>query len=81
MDWSGRAVRNDKRAYIPENGSPIVERLGAEKGVLIQFLGNRSKQIHHAIGPVSRLQRLASSFGQKFIKGLGLSRRLCPGNG
>jgi hypothetical protein len=78
VDWSGRAIRSDKRGYIPESAPPILSRLGVEHAALLDYLGKRPSPAPHAIGPVSRLRRLARSFGQEFIKGLGLGRLLCP---
>jgi hypothetical protein len=78
VDWSGRAIRSDKRGYIPESAPPILSRLGVEHAALLDYLGKRPSPAPHAIGPVSRLRRLAHSFGQEFIKGLGLGRQLCP---
>jgi len=78
VDWSGRAIRKDKRGYIPANMPPILSRLGMEAKPVLDYLSRKEKPSFTAIGPVSRLKSFARSIGQHFIKGQSLGRGLCP---
>ncbi len=81
VDWAGRAIRSDKKGFIPPDTPPIVQRLGMDQDVLLNYIGNRPQHFHTALGSVDRLRLLAQSVGLKFIKGVTLGRRLCPAPG
>ena len=78
VDWSGRAIRNDKRGYIPADIPPILRRLGMEATPVLDYLSRKEEPSFTAIGPVSRLKSFAKSIGQHFVKGQSLGRKLCP---
>lgn len=78
VDWAGRAVRSDKRGYIPPDTPPILQRLGMEEGILLDYLSRKPRTITAALGTVSRLRSMAHNLGLSFIRGISLSRQLCP---
>jgi len=78
VDWGGRAVRAGKSGSIPENAPPILQRLSMDPSEVLNFMTQRVENPTHALGPVSLLRELAQSVGLKFLKGIGLGRRLCP---
>ena len=84
VDWTGRAIRDDKRGAIPNTIPPILERLKLNPKTYLAFVGKQSfhlpekkRQPHNkALGSVEHLKMLATQLGQKFICGLGDARRL-----
>jgi len=70
VDGSGRAVIEGKRGHIPENLSPILDRLNINPEHYIRFI-NRSEQhrFGHFIGPIQTMRELAKRFGKTFLKG------------
>ena len=64
VDWTGRAIRLDKRGYIPHHLAPVLQRLGIEEG---QWLGQVTLFRRHgirAIGDKLCCQRYAAHCGQ-----------------
>lgn len=81
VDWAGRALRSDKKGFIPPQTPPLLQRLAMEQGALLDYIGRKPANFHTALGPVFRLRLFAQSVGMKFIKGISLGRRLCPESG
>jgi REP element-mobilizing transposase RayT len=78
VDWAGRAIRSDKKGFIPPDTPPILQRLGMEQNVLLNYIRRKPQHFPTALGPAFRLRLLAQSLGLKFIKGVNLGRKLCP---
>lgn len=69
VDWTGRAIREDKRGAIPANVKPILEELGVKEEHWVtntQYFGSRFPR---AIGRLSRVRRLVSRTKGKWFKG------------
>ncbi|WMS87517.1 transcription factor IIS helical bundle-like domain-containing protein [Pleionea litopenaei] len=77
VDYSGRAIRCDKRGYIPSDLPPILERLNLEPDGFLELM-QRDDNIAglRAVGSPSALTHLLDSLDQRFIKGVGISNRL-----
>ena len=75
LDWTGRQLRTDKRGAIPEELSPILERLqiGGELGWL-QLMGQFSRLFRRAAGRPHSLQREREQRGCRVMQGIGHSR-------
>jgi putative transposase len=79
LNWSGRAIRSDKRGYIPADIPPILAHAGMQAPGVLDYLAKTDKtRPSVAIGPVSMLRAFARSVGRQFIKGHSLGRLLCP---
>ena len=78
VDWSGRAIRKNKRGHIPDHFPPILERLRMEASPFLDYLTRKEPSIPTAIGPISMLRSFARSIGQHFIKGHSLGKVLYP---
>jgi REP element-mobilizing transposase RayT len=77
VDWAGRAVREGKRGAIPESAPPILHRLGLEPERYLDHLaGTTSTEQPTVIGPVRKVREAAEQLGRRFIKGVGVARRL-----
>jgi len=77
VDYSGRAIRNEKRGYIPSNLPPILERLNLEADGFLELM-QRDDNIAglRAVGSPSALTHLLDNLDQRFIKGIGISNKL-----
>ncbi|WMS85872.1 transposase [Pleionea litopenaei] len=77
VDYSGQAIRCDKRGYIPSDLPPVLERLNLEPDGFLELM-QRDDNIAglRAVGSPSALTHLLDSLDQRFIKGVGISNRL-----
>jgi hypothetical protein len=78
VDWAGRAVKENKRGYIPSTMPPILTRLGMRAPPVLDYLKKQEKHTTAALGPVSMLRAFAKSVGRQFVKGQSLGKQLCP---
>lgn len=78
VDWTGRAIREGKPGYIPDNLPPILERLGIDPSQWLQHMQPRRNRFGRAVGRWQRLKTHARRIGQQWIKGIGLSQQLYP---
>src|SRR5690606_21570631 len=76
VDWSGRAIREDKRGSIDARLPPIMQRLGIDRGaweLAMQPLGN---VFGRALGRLDHLRLHAQTLGQSWVRGLRQAERL-----
>jgi len=78
VDWAGRAIKENRRGYIPSGMPPILTRLGMRATPVLEYLAKQEKHTSAALGPVSMLRAFAKSVGRRFVKGQSLGKRLCP---
>ena len=78
VDWGGRAIKHNKRGYIPAHAPLILRRLGVDAAPVLDYLSKDDLPGLGALGPVSMLKAFAKSVGRKFIKGHAFANRLCP---
>ncbi len=71
LDWTGRQVRRDKRGAIPNEVSPILERLGISAEFWVDTVTHFGHWFHRAAGGVSRLTKEATRAGKRWFQGLG----------
>jgi hypothetical protein len=76
VDWTGRAVRPDKRGSIDDTYPPILERLNIDPDHWLRYMQPSGNVFHHAIGRVRKMQNYALSLGQLWLQGQGTSQRL-----
>lgn len=75
-DWTGRAIRGDKRGFIPDDVPPILARLGIDERAWVETVRNYGPRLGGVVGPVERLRRLARRWGRRWLRGLTPSRAL-----
>jgi len=78
VDWTGRAIRPDKRGFIPEITPKILGRLGIEPQQFIEYSGRMLKVFGTAVGTPERMVALCAKRQTRFLWGLRASRRLFP---
>lgn len=81
VDWSGRAIRADKKGYIPKTTPPILQRLGMQPEQLLEYLQHKPDTLLCALGPVSLIRQMAENLGARFLHGISLARQLYPERG
>ncbi|MDN5872410.1 MAG: transposase [Nitrococcus sp.] len=77
-DWTGRAIREDKRGFIPESVPPILVRLGIDENAWIETVRDYGPRFRRAVGPAERLRRLARKLGHRWLWGLTPITALYP---
>jgi hypothetical protein len=77
VDWSGRAIREDKRGAISSTLPPILQRLHLDPEHFLRHVHKGGRGYHvAALGRIDRLREAAERLGRRFLKGHGQSRRL-----
>ena len=69
VDWTGRAIRTDKRGSIPKNLAPIFERINMSSDDWLTAVKNASHAYGLAKGPIARLKEYAERIGRQWIRG------------
>ena len=79
VDWTGRAIRSDKRGYIPEGVPPILIRLGLEADNWIETVRHFRRHFYDFVGPANILMQQSQTAGRRWFRGFGACRRLLTG--
>ena len=75
VDWTGRAVRDDKRGAIPAHIQPIFQRMGLKHEEWPEIVQNFGRRYRLAAGAVERLRAFSQRLGRYWLQGVGASRR------
>jgi putative transposase len=78
VDWTGRAVRDDKRGSIPTKLPPILQRLNIDPEQWLKAATGMEHRFYHAIGPVSCIQQYCSRLKRRWLHGTSACRALYP---
>ncbi len=70
VDWTGRAVREDKRGAIPEGLTPILLRLSIEPENWLDSVSQFESRYRRVMGPVKALRELAEATGVRWFHGI-----------
>jgi hypothetical protein len=70
VDWTGRAIRDDKRGHIDSNLPPIMRRLDIDPGAWETAMQPRGNVFGRAMGRLNHLRLHANTLGQSWVKGL-----------
>jgi putative transposase len=76
VDWTGRAIREDKRGYIPADVPPILTRLGVEAESWIETVRHFRRHFYDYVGPGDLLAQHGRALGRRWLRGVGACRRL-----
>ncbi|WP_028863806.1 transposase [Psychromonas aquimarina] len=69
VDWTGRAVRNDKSGAVSEQRPSLLSVLGIESDTWIELASSFGKDYHGAVGSVEELALFAEHTGKRWISG------------
>jgi REP element-mobilizing transposase RayT len=76
VDWTGRAVRSDKRGAIDDRLPPIMQRLGIDGDAWRLAMRPRGNVFGRAMGRLDHLRLHAHTLGQSWVRGLHRAERL-----
>ena len=65
VDWTGKAIREDKRGYIAESAPPILQRLDISPTHWLELTTSFESRFKGIVGSVETVKRLCSHFGLK----------------
>jgi hypothetical protein len=68
-DWTGRAVRDDKRGSLPEELEPILDTLGFDEESWLAGFKLFRQPLFQAIGPVDQIRKAAQANQRSWYRG------------
>jgi hypothetical protein len=77
VDWSGRAILDNKRGSIPANTPPILVRLGINEKDWINHIHYFERQFPTVAGNIEKLKQLAEQTSRRWIKGMSYAFKPC----
>ncbi|MFT6293793.1 MAG: REP element-mobilizing transposase RayT [Glaciecola sp.] len=75
VDWTGRAVRDDKRGAIPAHIQPILQKLAVNEDNWVNNTQHFGSRFRRALGRISQFKKLASRTNSKWINGLSPAKQ------
>jgi len=79
VDWTGRAIRDDKKGFIPESELKILHKLGIGTDTWLETVGNFTHQFRTFVGPKDKLATICEQQQKKWLIGIQTCRRLFSG--
>jgi REP element-mobilizing transposase RayT len=76
VDWTGRAIRDDKRGHIDQRLPPIIERLNIDPDAWQRAMQPQGNVFGRAMGRLTHLHLHAKTLGQSWVKGLRKAEQL-----
>ncbi|NOZ10166.1 MAG: transposase [Gammaproteobacteria bacterium] len=76
VDWTGRAVREDKRGHIPAHIPPILTRLNVNPKHWLTHMQPNGDQFNRVVGRVEGIKDYAERVGQRWLCGLKVSQQM-----
>jgi len=76
VDWTGRAIRDDKRGAIDGHLPPIIQRLNIDPDAWQLAMQPRGNVFGRAMGRLDHLRLHAKTLGQSWIKGVRAAEAL-----
>ncbi len=71
IDWTGRALRPDKRGAIGTREPPILSRIGWASDTWVKEMRHYGKWYYRAVGSIQTLTIYCEHLGQHWLKGMG----------
>lgn len=76
IDWTGRAIRNDKRGAVDQRLPPIVQRLNIDAEAWQAAMQPSGNVFGRALGQLDHLRLHAKALGQSWVRGLRQAERM-----
>lgn len=76
VDWSGLALHSNKNGSISEHTPQLLQRLNLRPRQWLTQVAATESQFWRVIGGVEAMLELAPNIGRKWIRGIGMARRL-----
>ena len=75
-DWTGRAIREDKRGYISSKEPTIISKLGIDAEIWLDTVKEYGENYHAFVGSEKDLKNVCEVTGKKWLAGIKTSRLL-----
>jgi hypothetical protein len=59
VDWTGRAIREDKKGAIPSDLTPILERIGLNPDAWVTSVSDYNRNYFSVLGAIDRIKAFA----------------------
>jgi REP element-mobilizing transposase RayT len=69
VDWTGRAIREDKKGAIPNDLAPILERIGLNPDAWLESVSHYSKNYYSVLGAIDRIKAFAQVQKKRWHRG------------
>ncbi len=69
VDWSGRAIVESKKGFIPEHLPPILQRLDMSPEQYLAYIRKQQSRFTNVLGALDKIRECAEYFGKSFLKG------------
>jgi len=70
LDWTGRAIRQNKRGAIPANILPLMERLQVNESEWVNMVNYFGRRFYRVIGPIEAVKKIGKQINDHWVKGL-----------
>ncbi len=74
VDWTGRALREDKPGAIPPSVAPLLEQLEINTERWVETVERYGRLFFRVAGRAEMMSRLAGAAGLRWLRGIGASR-------
>ena len=75
-DWTGRAVRDDKRGFIPSQEPKLLKKLGIDAEIWLENVKQYQQAHNSFVGTEVQLKKICEQTGKKWLSGIKQSRLL-----
>jgi REP-associated tyrosine transposase len=79
-DWSGRAIRNDKKGYIVKTEPKILQKLGLDPRTWLETVDSFSHHFYAFVGPEDKMETICHQQNKKWLTGIQTCRKLFSKN-
>jgi len=69
VDWSGRAIVEGKKGFIPEQLPPLLQRLNMRPDQYLAYIRKPKSGFANALGALDKIKACAEYFEKAFLKG------------
>ena len=76
IDWTGRAIRHDKKGAIPSHVAPILTELGIETTQWLTGVQQFNERFYSSAGGIEALQAWCERLQQSWLKSFSFSRQI-----
>jgi len=76
VQWTGQQVRPGKRGVIPKDAPPALSKTGCSENQWPTQVKAVGSGYWRVIGSAERMIEKAEELGQRWLKGIGLARRM-----
>ncbi len=75
IDWTGRAVREDKAGHIPPEVAPLLQQLGVRPDKWLTLVQHSGHGFHGMMGCLAKMQQMTQKLRQHWCRGFALARQ------